>query len=521
MSSENAGGNRRLFKNTLILYVRMAVTMGISCLTVRMLLDYLGVIDYGLISVIESIVSMCSLLTASLTNSSARFFAFELGREQNGVLGRIFSQMQLMYVCAIVLIVLVLETAGLWYFHERLVMPGDRREAAAFFYQASILITALTIFKTPYCALIVAHENMSAFSVITIVESVGRFLAAFGISLFSFDKFVVYGILLVGVNLLGALCYVVYCLRKYPESRPALFFSKRIFKMTFAFSGWAMFGNLAWSAQMVFLPLLLNSFFGPVVNAARGVALYLAHAIMLFSENFFRAGQPRIVKAWASRDKQAFSDTMKLVSKTGFLLLAIPTIPVMYELDGLLHLWLTNVPEHAKNFILLILLDSLVNVFAYPLVYAVQATGRIALFESLGSSIRILVFPLAWIALACGAPPEAAFVILIFITFATLLSRFLIFCRRTHTACGEFAWDVFGKMGLVFLLAQILPFLITEFFASSFSRMLFNGTSSVLWTTAFWYMLALTKEQKQQAHEFAERAVRRILKNMRRGSATI
>ncbi len=506
-----AKNNKRLILNTVILYLRMLFCMGVSFFTVRVLLNALGVVDYGMISAIEAVASMFGAITFSLSTAASRFFTFELGRDDPPRLKQMFSLILLLYLGAVLFLLILLETVGLWYVDEKLVVPAARRNAAAIFYQIVVCISMLCVLRSPFISLVISHENMKVYSVLYIVENVSKLIIATAALQYHSDRFLFYGYMLLVVHVGITIAYWGYCYLRYPVSHFVFYFSWKDFKSIFSFMSWSIVGHVSWSFNDVFLNLLLNSFFGPVVNATRGIASQVNHAVGMFTENFLTAGRPQIVKYWAAGNRNDFSLILERISKIGFYLLIILAIPVFYEVNYLTELWLHTPPPYTNSFIRLILLTSMINFFSYSIVYAVQATGKIALFESLGSGVRLLVLPFAWFCFANGAPPPAAFAVSLAVTTLCVLLRFIIFCRVTKSPPRKFAYEIFGRMLLVLVPAQIVPLFIYIILPPSIVRMIILFLCSLIWTSVCWFMLGLSKRDKIFCIQFVRLAAARIL----------
>jgi len=503
--------NHRIAKNTIVLYIQMILSMGIAFLAVRILLEKLGVLDYGLVNAIGCIVTMFTSFTMALSTAATRFFTFDLGRRDYTHLKTVFSMNVILFVCFAAAIVFLSETVGLWYLHNKMVMPLSRLHAANIFFQMTIGISVFHLIGIPYMALIIAHENMFTYACISIMESILRLSAAIGISFVTTDRLGTYGVFMLIVCVIQNFAYFLYCFRKYPESHFRFQWNKKEFKDIFVFSGWNAFGNTAWMCSNVFLSLLLNSFFGPIVNAARGIAQQVDRAVDVLSLNFLSASRPQIVKYWAQKDYLQYELLLKRVSKIGFFLLWVLALPILLETNYLLSFWLHTVPRYAVSFVQLTILNTLINFFSFPIVYGVQATGKIGMFETFGSGVKILVLPVTWLALHWGANPNHALLISCAITFLCVCSRFYFFRRAAKINARAFVWDIFIKTAIYAVISAIPVFFMVKLLPSSFLRVVLTVAVSGLLNVSLWYLICLNASEKKYIFGFLAEKLSRFL----------
>lgn len=489
--------NRRLIKNTLILYLRMLVAMGIGLMTPRVLLRNLGEIDFGLVSVIGSAISLCIFFSGALSTAATRFLTFEMGdRKSSDRIRNVFSLILEIHAGMVLLMILIGETLGAWYFHHKLQIPADRIDAGFAFLHATIAITAFNILIIPYNALLIAHENMKAFSIISIAETCFHFLAAYLLCVAPGDRLQSYGFLYAAFTGLIFLSYVVVCRRKYSESRFRFHFNRKDFKEIFLFSSWNALGNTAWASSEVLVSLLLNAFFGPLVNAAKGIANQIFSYFGRFTQSFLTATRPQIVKYWASQEHDQFERIILATCKYGYFLLLLCTIPAVLEMPLLLRLWLGKYPDYTVGFADLTLFCGLVNYFSFPIVYGMQATGKIAFFELFGSGIRFIVFPLAWFFLWKGFSPLSAMYVNLAVTILCVAVRLVIMARATKLSLTKILWDVFAPLLIVTALSFLGVFLFISPFHPTPLRILWTIFISTILTTFLFSAIAMTREER-------------------------
>ncbi|WP_257666575.1 oligosaccharide flippase family protein [Parapedobacter tibetensis] len=489
--------NKRIAKNTLFLYFRMLITMTVSLYTVRVVLNTLGIEDFGIHNVVSGVVTMFSFLSSSMASASQRYFAFELGRDNLVQLQRVFSATFIIYVIAAFIIILLAETVGLWFLNHKMVIPEDRIHAAFWVYQFSIFSLIMTILSVPYNALIIAHENMKVFAFTSILEVTLKLLVVYLLVLFSGDRLPFYGALLFLVTCVITFIYRMYCQRKYKESRLILFWDSKMFRELFNYSGWNLFGSLAGVFNNQGINIILNLFFGPIVNAARAIAYQVSAAINQFATNFVTAARPQITKYYAMGDRQQMLNLTYQSSKFSYLMLFFVTAPLIIEADFVLNLWLKNVPANAVLFVRLSLICALIEVYSYPLMVAAQATGRIKRYQVIVGGTMLLNLPVSYLFLEYGFQPEVVFYVAICNAVVCLILRLTLLNRMVRLS--EF--DFFKKVVLPCVLptsaAISLLYFITCFLDSTLIRFLLTIGISILVNFCLGYFFALTKDERR------------------------
>lgn len=422
--------NKRVAKNTLFLYFRMILIMLVTLYTSRVVLAELGIQDYGIYNVVGGVVMMFSFLNNCMSSSTQRFLTFELGKGDNEKLKKVFSAALNIHIAIAVLIVFLAETAGLWFLNHKLNIPCDRMSAANCVFQFSILTFCVNIIQVPYNATLIAHEKMSIYAYISILEALMKLGIVYILAVIRTDKLIVYGIMIFFVQLIIRMIYQIYCRRRYIECRFRLFWDKSLYMEMAGFAGWNLFGSLAWLLRDQGLNIVLNVFFGPVINAARGIASQVSNAVMGFISNFQVALNPQITKNYAIGETLEMEKLAYLGIKFSFILLFMMAFPLALNINFVLHLWLKEIPDYAGYFIVLILADSLVgNLFGVPLMTSLSATGKIRVYQIVVSSIIILILPVGYLALRMGYDAPVVFYISIMFTLISGFVRFL-FCRK-------------------------------------------------------------------------------------------
>jgi len=428
-AAEVKTNNKRILKNTIVLYVRMVFTMGLGFFTTRELLSALGVVDFGLVNIIGSIVAMFSFLSGTMQATISRYICNELGRKDFARLKNIFSLTLLIYVIIITIVFILAETVGLWFLEHHLVISPERKIAGHYFYQFTIVAFIFNIISMPYSALIISHEDLKTYSFITTIESIARLCIVYILYISDYDRFVYYGALLGIVYILLFATYFIYCFMKYKESHFAFYWEKNIFTEMMTFAGWNLWGALSGLFSNVFVNILLNNYFGPIVNAARGIALQGATGVGNFVTNFLTAAKPQIFKYYAESNYALAIDLTMKVSRIGYFLLLFFSLPVIFEMSFILKFWLHEVPQYTSLFMRLILVQRLIDIMTYPLVTLAQAAGRVAIYQTVVGILQWLTFPLSWIVLKLGGQPASVFWIAIVLSIIALLAQFYIISR--------------------------------------------------------------------------------------------
>ncbi|TXH20808.1 MAG: lipopolysaccharide biosynthesis protein [Chitinophagaceae bacterium] len=503
--SQLSSNNTRIAKNTLFLYFRMMVTMAVSFFTVRVVLDTLGVVDYGLYNVVGGIVVMFSFLSGTLSTAAQRYFAYDLAKGDQARLQSTFCLTITIYFLLGILIFVLAETFGLWFLQNKLVIPKDRISSAFWVFQFSIVSFIITMFAVPFNALIIAHEQMNVYAYVSIVEVVLKLLVVYFLILFSSDKLILYALLLLIVTILVNTIYILYCKRKYESIRLRFYWEKKLFKEIASYSGWNLFGALAGVFNSQGVNIILNLFFGPVVNAARGIAYQISTAINQFVQNFLVASRPQITKYYALGDSEKMHELIFQTTKFSFLLLSIITVPVLLETPFILSFWLKEVPEFTIVFTRLILINALVDCLSYPLMAAAQATGKIKYYQSIVGSIMILNLPVSYLMLNFGLSAEAVFYISIGNSIVCLFVRLILLNRMIKLSIGYFFTKVVLISFSCFAFAYVIPKVLTINFQSNVYRFFVSIFTSTLVLTSVTYFIGLTNFERESIQQAFKR----------------
>ncbi len=451
---------KRIAKNTIAMYIRMAVMMVIGLYTSRVVLNVLGVADYGTYNVVGGVVSMFSLLTASMSASISRYLTFSLGKGDEGQLRRVFSVSLEVQMFLAVVIVLAVEAVGVWFLNTQMKIPAGRLVAANWVMQCSLVSFVVNLLMVPYNASIISHERMNIYAYISIWDAVMKLVIVYALYVSPFDKLKSYAVLLLVVSTLTTSFYWLYCKRHFRECRFRIVRDKSLIKEMTSFAGWGMIGDGAWILNTEGVNILINMFFGVVLNAARGIATTVDNMVQGFVRNFMVALNPQIVKSYAAGDYEYMHRLIFMGSKYSYFLMLFFFIPISLETRTILTLWLKVVPDYAVAFTRLTLMSTMCMMLGNTLVTSIQATGKIRKYSMVMGGMALSNFPLTWLAFVLGASPVWAYIIYLAIFFSMIFVRLYMARDKIRLSARAFIYNVLFKAASVTLLAFILPSVI-------------------------------------------------------------
>lgn len=492
----NDSHNRRIAKNTLMLYIRMILAMGISLYTSRIVLEQLGVSDFGVFNVVGGIVSMFSVLNSAMASSTQRYLTYELGKNDLSKINIVFNTSLQIHIVIAIVVVLIAETFGLWFLNTEMTIPVNSMNAANWVYQFSVLSMVITFLNVPYTALIIAYEKMSAFAYISILEVLLKLGVAYLLIVSPIEKLKFYAILTFICPLIIRCCYWWYCNRNFIVSKIRMVFDGQLFKEMSSFAGWGLFGQLASMGSTQGVNVLLNIFFGPVVNAARGVAVQVQSAVMQFAMNFQTAVNPQITKNYANSDFQSMHELMYRSAKMSFFLLYALGLPIMIEAPFILNLWLTKVPEYTVPFLRIILWITIIDAVANPLMVAASASGKIKKYQSIIGGLLLSIVPIAYIVLKLGCNPMSVFVVHLIICIIAFISRIYIVAPLTHVIPEIFFKKVVVRCIVVCFLSAIIPYLLYCWLSKEVISNCIIMITSVISVCFFSFYIGLEKSEQ-------------------------
>lgn len=509
-----ADKNRQIARNTLLLYFRMLFSMGISLYASRIVLNTLGVEDYGIYNVVGGVVAMLSFFSNSLSSAASRFFTFEMGRNNLSKLSRVFSTSVTIHLFLAVIFLIVAELAGSWFLNNRMNIPVTRLSAANWVLQCSIGSFVVGIITIPYSAAIIAYERMGAFAYIGILDVVLRLLSVLSVAHFSFssDKLITYSIMLSGVVMVTQSIYVGYCKKYLSQCNYHFIWDWRLIRDITGFAGWNVIGCSAVVLKDQGVNILLNLFYGPVVNAARGISYSVNAAINSFVGNFMTALNPQITKSFATGEQNYMESLVERGSRFSFYILLILALPVLLETDYILRIWLNEYPAYTVNFVRLALLLSMCDSLSNTLITLQLATGKIGSYQLAVGGTLLLNFPISYLLLRQGFMPEATIVVAICISIACLALRLIFLSKMAGLIIRHYWVHVLVNVMLVSVCSVSLPLLVYCLAQSGVLRFLSLLLICAVWTSGIVYLLGCSEGERRFIRERCKMFGKRILK---------
>ncbi len=500
--------NKRIAKNTAFLYLRQLIIMVVAIYTSRVILDVLGASDYGIYNVVGGIVTMMSFLNGALGSSSSRFLTYELGRGDQSKLNSTFSASLNLHICVALIVLVLGETLGLWFFYEKLVIPDDRMTAAFWVYQFSIITTMVSFTQVPYNASLIAHENMSIYAYVGLYEAISKLLIVYLLTIAPIDKLIFYGMLLM-LNSIGIqLFYRFYTTKRYEECRFRLVREKPLYKTLLGYSGWDLFGGVAVICQGEGINVLLNMFFGPVVNAARAIAFQIQNAVSMFVGNFLTAVRPQVVKNFAEGKTDEMYRLTFNAAKFAYLLMLALVLPVCFEINFILNLWLgKNMPPETPIFAVLVLCTYLMETYHQASLMSYHAIGRIKLGNIVGGTLMICALPLAYVALRFGAPAYSVFVVIFAVNLTQMFWGWMVVHRYVAFSYVKLIQKVYIPTMSITVLAVVVPLLFTHYMQQGWLRFIGLGLCTEMVILSAVYFIALNKSDRQMALNFVRNKI--------------
>lgn len=472
--SDNTSNNKRIAKNTLLLYMRMFLLMGITLYTSRVVLNTLGVDDYGVYNVVGGFVAMFGILTSSLSGAISRFITVELGKGDSQRLRDVFSTSVKVQLIMSLVIAVLGEGIGIWFMNTHMQIPEGREVAAQWVLHCSIVSFIISLINVPFNSTIIAHEKMSAFAYISILEAALKLGIVYLLLLTGFDKLIVYAILMLIVQALLTSVYWIFCRRHFSETKGKSTFDKHLFGEMWSFAGWNLLGNGAYVLNTQGVNMVMNVFFGVVVNAARGIANQVNGAVQQFVNNFMMALSPQITKSYAVGDKQTAFTLACRGAKFSYLLMFCLALPIMMEADQILSLWLGTPPEESASYVIWTLLASITTVTGQPLMTLQMAHGDIKKYQIYMTVFGFAPFPLTWIGYILGAPAVWAFVIYFIVYYMLIYVRMWLVHDKTGLPYALYLREVIGRTHLVSAISIILPLILVIILPPSLMRLLLS-----------------------------------------------
>ncbi|OUL60058.1 hypothetical protein B8T70_22365 [Flavobacterium sp. AJR] len=455
----------------------MFFTMGVTLYTSRIILNTLGVEDYGIYSVVGGIITLFGFFNSAMTSATQRFLSFDIGKNDSEQLKKTFNATLNIHIIIGLLILVLAETFGLWFVNNTLNLPAERMTAVNWVYQFSIFTFFLGIIQVPYDALIIAREKMGIYAIMSFVEVILKLIIVYLLVIFSFDKLILYAGLLFLVAFIIRMSHKIYCKRYYSESRYQFYFEKELYHKLIAYSGWNLFGNIASVARGQGINVILNLFFGTVLNATYGITLQVQSAVSLFVTNFQMAVNPQVIKNYAQGNIEQSKKLIFQSSKFSYFLMLIIVCPILFNIDFILKIWLNNPPQYTSIFVTLCLIGLLIDCISGPLMTGAQATGNIKWYQIIVGILIFLNLPLAYLLLKIYNKPELIYYISITISIVSLIFRLRFVKKTIGLSITNFMTTVILRIFLVTLLSIIGFLFLNKFITLSNEWLLFFAKS--------------------------------------------
>ena len=494
---ETTSSKRRLVKNTSVLYARTLITMVISLFTSRVILQNLGVEDYGIYTVVGGFVSMFAIISSTLTGTTQRYLTYEIGKKENSDPQRVFGISMNIHILLSIIIVLLLETFGLWFLNNKLNISPDRLSTANWVYQFSIISFVINVISTPYNAVIIAHERMKAFAYISLFEVVLKLIIVYMLVITPWDRLCVYSFLLLVVSLIIRVIYGVYCGRHFAESKYKYYKGKDLYKEIFTFASMNFIGASADILCNQGVDVILNLFVGVTANAARGIANSVQGAVSKFVSDFTTAIKPQIMKEYAAGNISTSLDLCYMGSRFSFFLMLFFSLPICINAPYILYIWLGMEPEYTADFLKLTLLISSIMVLSYNVTTIILANGNLKSFTLWIGLVRISMLPIIYVALKFGAAPQIAYLIIVLFEFLALIVRLLVTQRLLNrNILIDYIRYVFLPLLLVTAISAPSSFYISSFFDDGFKGFVIETIICLVITSLSIFFIGFKKEER-------------------------
>lgn len=500
MAKENVNSkSKRILKNTLFLYVRMLFIMFVTFFTSRVILHNLGIIDYGIQNVVGGLATMFVFFRSALANVTQRCLSIELGKNNIDGARLVFQQHQTIYIIIAIIVVICSETIGLWLLYNNLSIPEERFVAALWCFHFTVLSMAITILSVVYDSILIAHENMRIYSYVGIAEGVLKLSIAYIISISIFDRLIVYSFLLTAIALGIRIFYSIYCSRCYKEYKYRVILNKSDLKDVASLVGWNTVGTMVWALNDQGINLLLNIFFGPAVNAARGVSFQVNQTINNFGNNFYTSVRPQLVKAYSQKDFAYLYALFFSSSKLSVFLLWILCLPLMLRIDYVLGIWLHEVPQYTNVFTLWVLAYSIVNSLNNPIWTLALAIGELRKYIIYGSAVFFMVFPISYICLSLGWHPVSVFVCMFFVRIIYIAVVLHVERQYIPLSMSQYAKDVVSPIAIVATTTSIICYFFNSVFPNNLFGMIIFSLLTLCINGTFIWLFGLKDSEKEQA----------------------
>lgn len=499
---DNSQNNKRIAKNTAFLYLRLLLVMAIALYTTRVIFKVLGAENMGIYNVVGGLTTSFAFFSSSLSNATQRFLNIELGKNDIDGANKIFNSSIVIYLTIIAVILVLGTTAGTWFIENKMTIPADRLGAAIVVLHTTLIGLAITLFSSVYDSVLVARENMKIYAYISIIEVILKLAIVYMLNFIKYDKLELYAILFLIAHSIVKLSTVIYCIYKYPECKFKYYWNWKKSKEMFSFIGWNGIGTAVWMVNEQGMNIMLNLFFGPLVNAARAISVQVSGAINNFSNNFFVAFRPQIIKSYASKNYDYLKKLIYSSSKYSFYLMWLLSFPVIINSEYILTLWLKDVPEYAVEFVQWILVFNSINVLTNPIWTSVQAAGYLKKYIIIGSIVFLMAFPASYIFLKAGYSPVIVFQMLVLFRAIYIFISFKIAQEYIELNLKEYLIKTILPICKVIIATSVCVYTGIHFVGNGFIDFLFTTSLCIVTTIATIFVLGISQNERRTILQF-------------------
>lgn len=505
MSETNRTSNKTIAKNTLLLYVRMFLTMIIGLYTSRIVLQVLGVDDYGVYNVVGGFVFLLSYIKCGFSTATQRYLNFALGQGDKEALRNIFSNSLTIYLIFSLITIEIAETFGLWYLNNHIVIAPDRVVAANWVFQCAMLMMVIEMIGIPYNTSVIVHEHMNVYAIISIIDCILRLAVVFALMASPFDNLIFYALLMLLASIIVLGLYIIYCKKHFFECQFKFILDKSLLKNMFIFQGWSALGTLGFSFKDQVINIILNNILGPALSAARAIANQVSGAINQFSTNVVTAVSPQITQRYAAGELEESRRLVYASSKFSFFLMAIVVVPLVLNLRYVLQLWLGEVPGFAYEFVIIILVGTLIASLAAPVTTALMATGKIRTFQIGISVIFLTEIPVTYYFLKLGYEPHIALMPCILTQFAGVVFRFWVLQRQVPGySLRYFYLQIVLRSLAIVAIAYAIGYYLQQFCGQGFIRLIASSLVSVVLLSVLIYLMGMSRDERLLVRTYAK-----------------
>lgn len=484
---------KRVAKNSVILSLRMLITMAISLYASRLILDVLGVEDFGIYNIVGGVVVMLAFMNNVMAISVSRFLGLAIGEDDKDKLVRIFMASTNLHITLAIIIVIFAEIFGAWYIPNYLNVPPSRYHAAYCVFHLSVVATSLNVMRVPLIASVTINEDMNVFAIFSFTESILKLIIIYMLCWNAIDKLIMYGLLMLCVTVIVTSLYIIYCKKTYFWCKCGVCRDKLIYREIIRFAGFNTFGNMIGLIVDNGQNILLNLFFGPAINAARGIAFQVNNALKGFVGNIFAAVNPQIFKSYGENNLDYVKKLLYNSTRLSFSLMLLFCLPIILNAEYILGIWLKQVPAYSKNFVILILLNSIVYANTQPLLISIHATGKIGKLHLYTGLINSMNLILSYILLNNGYPPEAVFLVQIGVSIGMIVTILYIMSQTLCIGIVEYTKNIYYKELVILLLVLPIPLYLSYLIEQNFLRLVVITFSVVVCVLISTFYVGLEK----------------------------